>query len=305
MPTVINPPYNPFPPSGSPADISQLAFDSALKEFIDDGDSEKFLSTNLDTQRRPNNGELDYTANSILDTKKILMDTIDRDVWYGHWYFSRIVYQTSYIKTAVCLGLGTLAEGPEEQSTEHFIYQCAFFLAFCEVIEQKQHMAPGSLPRIFQDPRFALEDEYVLTCVGGQITSNLAHEYIDHGTFLYAPNLDFDVLLDYLFRPGRHPEMYVGNQINNYLFGRSLAERHIKTVYRTGVHAPSSEIQQLREQMKRFCEQHLEYPFPRGDDGVIMSDTALANHYVYIGIHHDYTPHQHVNPAQLAIQGPP
>lgn len=148
-----------------------------------------------------------------------------------------VVERAGDIKNAVCLGLGSIHYKSPWDYNHHYVQQCGVFFAICQMIEKKQKMERGTLPVIFQDPAFQIEDRFILEQIGGQtiVRNPEANNHMNSQSFVYAPHSPANYLLNTILRPGHEPELLYTNTIHGSLgpIGWLITDSYLKKVYWT------------------------------------------------------------------------
>ncbi|THW78159.1 hypothetical protein D6D17_10246, partial [Aureobasidium pullulans] len=185
-------PSNSFPKSNHEsqysADIPEDIFDGCLQNFHYSHpgfDSQDWTEESENSE--PMDGYLRDVGLKVVDAVKQILEA-GPELWYNVPRLRKLLVGTKAINNAVCLGLGGGFIRLEEQGDEEtFIWQYALFDVFCQIIERKQKMESGSLPRYFQDPAFEIEEEHILQNVLGEkvIQHPEATELIDEHSFVF------------------------------------------------------------------------------------------------------------------------
>ncbi|THW02124.1 hypothetical protein D6D26_04553, partial [Aureobasidium pullulans] len=182
-------PSNPFPESGEEPDyaanVPEDVFEGCLENFHFNHPG--FDSKNWTEDCEPMDGHLLNVGLKVVDVVKQILEA-GPELWYNVPRLRKLLVGTKNINNAVCLGLGGGFIQLEEQGDEEiFVWQYALFDVFCQIIERKQKMESGSLPRYFQDPAFEIEEEHILQNVLGEkvIQHPEATELIDEHSFVF------------------------------------------------------------------------------------------------------------------------
>lgn len=168
------------------------------------------------------------------------------------------VARAGEIKNAVCLGLGSIRYTSPWTYNEHYVQQCGVFIALCQMIEEKQKMELGSLPVIFQDPAFQIEDRFILEQSGGQtiVQSPEANNHINMHSFVYAPHFPANYLFDTILREGHEPELLFTNTFHGSLgpIGWLITDSYLKKVYWTQDTTINQQSVNMYNAARRFLE---------------------------------------------------
>ncbi|CAD0091049.1 unnamed protein product [Aureobasidium mustum] len=245
-----NKPRNPYPlpphrrsGQNGPVGINFQEWNENIQEWLEYHPG--FLPETYLADGQPANGQFPVIWNKIMAVTRLLMndqaylDTAGPlgDIERVRADLRTVVERAGYIKNAVCLGLGSIQYQSPGNYKHHYVQQCGLFFALCKMIEEKQDMTPGSLPTIFQDPAFQLEDRYILEEIGGQtiVEHPEANNYMNGQSFVYAPHFPFDHLFDTILGEGHEPELLYTNTFHGSLgsIGWLITDSYLKKVYWT------------------------------------------------------------------------
>ncbi|KAG9597499.1 hypothetical protein KCU77_g5581, partial [Aureobasidium melanogenum] len=162
------------------------------------------------------------------------------------------------IKNAICLGLGSIHYASPWTYNHHYVQQCGVFFAVCQMIEEKQKMELGSLPVIFQDPAFQIEDRIILEQIGRQtiVKNPQANNHMNVHSFVYAPHFPANYLFDTILREGHEPELLYTNTFHGSLgpIGWLITDSYLKKVYWSRDTAINQESVDMYNAARRFLE---------------------------------------------------
>ncbi|THZ63490.1 hypothetical protein D6C85_08958 [Aureobasidium pullulans] len=281
-----NKPNNPFPPPRNHTTtdifITPEAWEEFLTEFL-----EQHPGYHLDNWDPQNATPFRHKLHKVWKEVRFVQSTImvPRDAHAKNYKekLRRLVAGTkTTIGNAVCLALGHAYAGEKAlhldstKNERNWIEQCGMFLALCQMIEEKHKLPRDSLPKVFQDPAFNLEDRFVLEQLGQQtvLPSPGAVEHITRRTFVFAPHFPADHLFGTIFGRGddKIPEILLTQDLGgDYAgFGAAIAQRHIQKAYWTGNQTIDSETRKMYEEGKRFLKSHhkleFDYLYPSPGD---------------------------------------
>ncbi|THW84045.1 hypothetical protein D6D15_09151 [Aureobasidium pullulans] len=282
-------PSNPFPKSTHEslysADISEDIFDGCLQNFHYSRpgfDSQDWTEESENSE--PMDGYLRDVGLKVVDAVKQILDA-GPELWYNVPRLRKLLVGTKAINNAVCLGLGGgFIQLQEQGDEETFIWQYALFDVFCQIIERKQKMESGSLPRYFQDPAFEIEEEHILQNVLGEkvIQHPEATELIDEHSFVFGIHIPWSSLANIFFTGRPHPQIFIGNSIEIGMSGIAcaVADKYIRQVYLDHETTPGEDIIELRRQAELFVNSHSCTYLSEGVDED-ADDQHFGSTYVY------------------------
>jgi len=171
-----------------------------------------------------------------------------------------VVLDTGHIENAVCLGLGGINWRSKVDYKREWIQQCGMFLAICQLLEQKQGMQPGSLSKIFQDPLFKIEEQYILHTVGRQriVEMPAANDLMDQTTFVFAPHLTGPAMFDTFLTPGREPGLLYTNTFHGTLgpLAFAIVKANLTEIILSGNPNANAAADNLFRMAERFVNRH-------------------------------------------------
>lgn len=190
----------------------------------------------IDTAKRknPSEAEVSDLEKSLREYRARFKNSSDRDAIMPTLEKEISRRDGVTIDSAVCLALGA----PSEEIVGSLIrsrWQFAAFLEMVELLEtlrgkhEDGNQTPHNIKLIVQDPRFEELDRQVLRRFGAQVTEHpTANEFITETSFLYAPFMDINVLLEDIL-PGKDPAVYIGpsklESVNYGIFTWSNVEK--------------------------------------------------------------------------------
>lgn len=279
-------PSNPFPESGEEPDyaanVPEDVFEGCLENFHFNHPG--FDSKNWTEDCEPMDGHLLNVGLKVVDVVKQILEA-GPELWYNVPRLRKLLVGTKNINNAVCLGLGGGFIQLEEQGDEEiFVWQYALFDVFCQIIERKQKMESGSLPRYFQDPAFEIEEEHILQNVLGEkvIQHPEATELIDEHSFVFGIHIPWSSLANIFFMGRPHPQIFIGNSIDIGMSGIAcvIADKYIRQVYLDHETTPGEDIIELRRQAELFVNSHSCTYLSEGVDED-ADDQHFGSTYVY------------------------
>jgi hypothetical protein len=226
-----------------------------------------------DTAKRKNPSEVDVSdlEKSLREYSARFKKSSDRDAVMRTLEKEVSKRDGVTIDTAVCLALGA----PSEEVVGSLVrsrWQFAAFLEMVELLEtlrgkhEDEKETRHSIKLIVQDPRFEELDRQVLRRFGAQVTEDpAANEFITETSFLYAPFMDINVLLENVL-PGKDPAVYIGpsklESVNYGIFTWSNVEK-------------------MKSTAEEFLEDRVEFliSMPRGD---LDTGTSFLGLSVYL-----------------------
>lgn len=274
-----NKPNNPYPISDNPSlttvGIIRDTWDEYMQDFLDLHPG--FSIERYTADGRPMNGVLHTIWNEIRQVHEHIMGWHPPNTKVARYReeLRDIVRRAGDVKNAVCMGLGRITQRGNSELKHEFVQQCGVFFAMCQMIEEKQGMPLNSLPKIFQDPDFQIEERYVLDTIGRQtiVWPPEANDSMTEHTFVYAPHFPMDVILDTILRPGSQPEILLcgtfGAELN--ASGSPLAKHYIEQVYLTGNTALDPRTIWMYDLLSRFLQSHHVFEF----DGIYSHEKKL------------------------------
>jgi hypothetical protein len=171
-----------------------------------------------------------------------------------------VVQRSGPIQKAVCLGLGNINWRSKVNYNKSWVQQCGLFLATCQLLEEKQGMLPGSLIKVFQEPKFEIEDRWILGRIGGQtiVEHPEANNRMGQGSFVYAPHFGANWMFETFLVPGREPDLLCTNTIHGSLDTISwpIVDSFFNKVYWSGNPGLNQEARHLFETAENFLNNH-------------------------------------------------
>ncbi|KAI5245110.1 hypothetical protein E4T42_06872 [Aureobasidium subglaciale] len=274
-----NGPPNPYPRAQlsetNKAGITDRCWNNLLNKFF--LKHPHFSPGEWDPQGSPTNGKLDVIWKETLNVCHAIINPHPSNVHATEYrkYLQNMVAKAGQINNAVCLGLGELASSGRTESRGVFVQQCGMLFALCEIIENQQHMQLGSLPKVFQDPRFGINERHVLETLGSQkiVWPPAADQHIGHHTFVYAPRLPASTMFGTIFKPGMSPEILFTVPLDSDTSGIGIVigKHYIESVYRTGDPALDPETTAMYDELTRFFNTHESVRF----NGIYLDEEVL------------------------------
>ncbi|KAI5247227.1 hypothetical protein E4T43_02166 [Aureobasidium subglaciale] len=256
-----NGPPNPYPRAQlsetNKAGITDCCWNNLLNQFFHN--HPHFSPEEWDPQGGPTNAKLDMIWKETLDVCHAIINPHPSNIHATEYrkYLQNMVAKAGQINNAVCLGLGELASSGRTESRGVFVQQC------------------GSLPKIFQDPRFGVNERYVLETLGSQkiVWPPAADQHINPHTFVYAPRLPVSTMFGTIFKPGMSPEILFTNPLDSDTsgIGKVIGKHYIESVYRTGDPALDPETIAMYDEMTRFFDTHESIRF----NGIYLDEEVL------------------------------
>lgn len=262
-----NVPGNPFSPledfvpgSIGPVGISDADWDASVEDYFFDHPA--FERINYNTQGQPADGSFHKIWDEVRKVQRLLTQVppTGSDMADQTRYMLRDVVlkssNTSYIQRAVCLGLGRIKWRSKVDYNKLWVQQCGLFLAVCQLLEEKQHMAPGSLPKVFQEPQFEIEDRWILEKIGHQriVKHPAANAEMGRESFVYAPHFGAQWTFETFFVRGCEPGLLYANTMHGSLNSLSgpIVNKYFDKVYWTGNPNLNAEANDMFETVERF-----------------------------------------------------
>ncbi|CAD0094140.1 unnamed protein product [Aureobasidium vineae] len=218
---------------------------------------------------QPADGQFEVLWKEIMGVKRLIMDeqtnhgpmSLLANVRPVQASLGDVVKQAGPIKNAVCLGLGSIEYRHPWDYNHNFVQQCGMFFALCQMIEEKQNMQLGTLPVVFQEPRFEIEDRFILEKIGRQIIVEApeANNHMDVQSFVHAPHFPGNLLFDIILRPGREPELLYTNTFHGGdlgCIGWNITDSYLNKVYYTKDTTLNAEAIDLYNKACRFLATH-------------------------------------------------
>jgi hypothetical protein len=203
----------------------------------------------------------------------------------------KVVKDTGNIENAVCLGLGEIKWRSKVQYKQAWVQQCGMFFAVCQLLEQQQGMTPGSLPKVFQDPMFGIEERYILERIGHQtiIETPAANDMMNPESFVFAPHFPAGPMIDIFLTPNLKTGLLYTNTVHGTLgvLGWPIIVARLTEVHLGGNPTAEDNIFQLA---KRFVNSHEGRVFKNNFTTDVVVQRAFSSSSFYLPKHEPAAP---------------
>ncbi|KAI5245113.1 hypothetical protein E4T42_06871 [Aureobasidium subglaciale] len=246
-------PVNPFPRKSNNSSWAGITDDAWLEVHDEFRDKfPEFVVDKEDDNGHP--GKILTPYHEMWEKVEGVLRDIGTSAEEGRRHFrdwiTGIVDKAGHVDSAVSLATGVFTDC-DQKTEEAFVHQLAVFITIRNRLQMKQKT---TIPMVFQDPRFGIGEEYLLSSLaGGKVVEHPGClKHMTKSSFVFAIHLPASAFVDTIF-PSL-PALYIGNKIQNTYSGTGqvLAARYIRQVYMSGHRELTKELREIIDRTASF-----------------------------------------------------